>query len=179
MLYRKANDEDILKIANLHTQSWKEHYKEILSEEYLEEKVLDDRIAVWDSRLNNPEKDQLVLLVETQNKDLCGFSCAYGNHHRKYGTIIENIHVDLEFQGLGLGTKLLVATAKWAAKNFAEDGLYLEVLEDNKKAQEFYKSLGATNTKKGYWSAPSGDKVPEFVYTWESSEKLANKQLRI
>ena len=64
MEYRQASLGDLDVIANLHAKSWQETYIGILSDEYLEGNVLQDRLEVWRKRLTNKNKNQTVLLAE-------------------------------------------------------------------------------------------------------------------
>jgi len=51
MVLRKSIEKDISGIANLHALSWQENYNEVLSKNYLEHKVLDERLGVWTKAL--------------------------------------------------------------------------------------------------------------------------------
>ena len=107
--------------------------------------------------------------------DFCGFVCVYGAKHPKFGTIIDNLHVNSDVKGKGIGTKLLVSAATWAVSHYKTDNLYLEVLECNSKAIGFYETLGGKNIDIAYWHTPCGNKVKEFIYSWGLPENLANK----
>lgn len=174
MIFREANLKDLSNIAALHAQSWCENYSDVLSDEYLNKEVYDDRTKVWTDRLTMPSNNQFILVAEIDSI-LCGFICAFGAKHTDFGTIIDNLHVKSNIKGKGIGTKLLIEAAKWAVNNYKNDDLYLEVLEGNIKAIKFYESLGAKNIDISYWKTPCGNKVKEFIYSWGSPEALANK----
>ncbi|MDX2319581.1 MAG: GNAT family N-acetyltransferase [Moritella sp.] len=174
MILREASLKDLSDIAALHAQSWRENYSGALSAEYLNEHVSSDRTKIWTERLTNPSFNQYVLIAEDDGV-LCGFVCVYGAKHPKYGTIIDNLHVNSSIKGQGLGTTLLIAAAKWAATNYKDHDLHLEVLELNENAIKFYKSLGGRNIALSYWDTPCGNKVKEFIYSWGTPEVLANQ----
>ena len=71
--------------------------------------------------------NQFILIAEI-NSVVCGFVCVFGANNPKHGTIIDNLHVKSSIKGQGIGTKLLVEAAEWAATNYKNDNLYLEVL---------------------------------------------------
>ena len=176
MLLREASVEDLSNIAELHAQSWRENYSDVLSDKYLRETVYSDRTIVWTARLTDPTVNQLIIIAEDDGV-FCGFVCVFGANHPKFGTIVDNLHIKPSCKGKGLGTKLLVAAATWAAKHYKNDDLYLEVLQCNAKAIGFYESLGGEHIDSAYWHTPCGNKAKEFIYSWGAPEKLANQQI--
>lgn len=176
MVIREAGIKDLSNIVELHAQSWRENYRDVLSNQYLNEDVYTDRTKIWTDRLMNPSQNQFILIAEIDTV-FCGFVCVFGANNPKFGTIIDNLHVKSRFNGKGIGTKLLIEAAVWAATNYESDSLYLEVLEGNLKAIKFYKSLGGERVDIAYWHTPCGNKVKEFIYSWGSPEKLANKKI--
>jgi ribosomal protein S18 acetylase RimI-like enzyme len=173
MILREANLTDLSNIAALHAQSWRENYSDVLSAEYLNENVISDRKKVWTERLATPSVNQYVLIAE-ERADFCGFVCVFGAKHPKHGSIVDNLHVNSRIKGKGLGTKLLIAAAKWAVKHYKDYDLYLEVLENNESAIGFYESLGGKKIDFAFWRTPCGNEVKEFIYSWGSPESLAN-----
>ncbi len=174
MILREASQDDLVNIAELHAQSWRENYNSVLTEKYLNEMVHSDRAKVWEERLNNPPANQYILIAEADGV-FCGFVCVYGAKHPKFGTIIDNLHVNSDIKGKGIGTKLLISAATWAVAHYKTDNLYLEVLECNSKAIGFYESLGGKNLDIAYWYTPCGNKVKEFIYSWGLPENLAKQ----
>ncbi|MEZ8100873.1 GNAT family N-acetyltransferase [Vibrio bivalvicida] len=172
MELKVAEYSDYERIATLHAQSWKQFYQGILGKEYLESEVLEERKSIWQTRLINPPFNQHVLLIE-EGGLLCGFICAFGNHDFEKGTIIDALHVDLAYRGKGLGVKLIAEMAKWIEQYFPDNGVYLEVMKDNKQAVEFYEHLGGECHLERLWNAPCGNQVPELVYRWKSGKDLA------
>ena len=174
MIIRKACLGDLSSIANLHAQSWCDNYRDVLSEEYLDKTVFADRQAIWTSRLNKPLTNQLVLVAEIDDH-ICGFICVFGDNHPTFGTIIDNLHVKPGNKGKGLGRHLLSGAASWAANNYKNTDLYLEVLESNTKAIGFYEYLGAKNIGSSYWHTPCGNQTKEFIYSWGLPETLVEE----
>ncbi|RTZ17413.1 GNAT family N-acetyltransferase [Vibrio aquaticus] len=171
MELKVAEYSDYERIATLHAQSWKQFYSGILGAEFLEEEVHDERSAIWQTRLINPPFNQHVILLE-EGGLLCGFVCAFGNHDFEKGTIIDALHIDPSYRGRGLGTQLLAEIAQWIAQYFPDNGVYLEVMKDNKQAVEFYQHLGGQCDLERLWNAPCGSQVTELVYTWPSGQAL-------
>ena len=53
--FRIATKTDAAIIAALHAQSWQQHYHNVLSKEYLNGPILQERLEVWTKRLNQPK----------------------------------------------------------------------------------------------------------------------------
>lgn len=171
MRIREAEFNDYAKIAELHTANWQQAYAGILDDDYLQNQMLDERKAIWQTRLIHPSLNQGILLLE-ENDQLCGFICLYGNHSFDYGTMIDNLHVASDSRGKGFGKQLMAEAATWANKHFSSLGMYLEVLKANQAAINFYLSVGATDSKDMVWNAPCGTQVPCHTYTWQSPDQL-------
>lgn len=171
MRIREAEFNDYAKIAELHTANWQQAYAGILDDDYLQNQMLDERKAIWQTRLIHPSLNQGILLLE-ENDQLCGFICLYGNHSFDYGTMIDNLHIASGSRGKGFGKQLMAEAATWANKHFSSLGMYLEVLKANQAAINFYLSVGATDSKDMVWNAPCGTQVPCHTYTWQSPDQL-------
>ncbi|OEE79306.1 GNAT family N-acetyltransferase [Vibrio ordalii] len=162
---------DFERIAQLHAQSWRTHYRGILGKEYLDNDVLEDRLLIWQTRLINPPFNQHVLLIE-EGGLLCGFICAFGNHDFDKGSIIESLHIDENYRGRGIGRQLIQEMAAWFEQYFPNSGVYLEVMADNKQAIEFYDYLAGRPKGERLWRSPCGQDIKEWVYTWTSPTDL-------
>ncbi|CAM2994371.1 MULTISPECIES: GNAT family N-acetyltransferase [Vibrio] len=171
MEIRIAEYSDYEKIAALHVRSWKTHYQGLLKQDYLDNEALPDRLVIWQTRLTNPPFNQHILLLEEKDQ-LVGFICAFGNHDFERGSIIESLHIDPEYQGRGLGKKLIREMAKWIDHYFPDNGVYLEVLEQNRQAIDFYDHIGGEHQLQKLWKAPCGTEVPEFVYAWKTPKLM-------
>lgn len=172
---RVATTNDMEQISTLHTSSWQEVYRGILSDAYLCHDVHKDRKITWQQRFTAPEPHQRIL-VACKEKALCGFICIFLGNHPEWGTLVENLHIGKHYQGLGLGKQLLQSAAKLAYDQAPDEGMYLEVLAENHAAQVFYQKLGAFKTKAQSWQAPDDSDVDEYVYRWQSIEQLIGHQ---
>lgn len=171
--FEQATQEDVLPIAALHTKSWRENYNGIVSDGYLDNHVEKNRIETWQSRFEQPNSNQWVLLAKVDS-ELIGFICLYGEHHPERGTIIDNLHVSSSSKGLGIGTQLLKKGAEWAKEHYPQSAIYLEVLTKNTAAIGFYESLGGTYIGNAIWNAPCDTEVEELIYQWATPDLLIN-----
>ncbi len=172
MRYRIANINDLESLAKLHAESWRESYRGIFSDDFLDKGVLEERLNYWVNRLSSPKKNQLVMIASDEN-GVTGFICAFGDESSQWGTFIENLHVSTSVQGKGIGKQLMYLAAKWADEIFEHKGVYLEVLEDNLNARDFYQRIGAKHQETNLWQPPGSDnKVNDLLYVWESNLPL-------
>jgi len=172
MHYRIANINDLDSLANLHAKSWRESYRGIFPDDFLDHDVWEDRKRSWASRLSSPKPNQNVIIA-MDNNDICGFICAFGNESPQWGTFIDNLHVSSSAKGKGVGKQLMYLIAQWANALFDHKGIYLEVLEDNLSARGFYHSIGAKHQETNLWQPPgSNTYVNELLYVWETKQSL-------
>ncbi len=78
MIFRQAKPTEARAIAQLHAQSWQVAYRGILTDAFLDNNVLDNRLKVWEERFMSP-KDNEYICVAADNDALKGFVCVYGN----------------------------------------------------------------------------------------------------
>lgn len=64
MELRLAEYKDYERIAQLHVDSWKRHYRGVLSDAYLDSEAIDDKLLIWQTRLTNPPFNQHIVLAE-------------------------------------------------------------------------------------------------------------------
>ena len=174
MKIRVANNSDMQAIVDLHIESWRENYHEVLSAKFLRKEIEQERFNLWQARFSAPESNHLILIADDNNGDFCGFICAFGNNDSIYVTLIDNLHIKPELKGRGIGGKLLKAVANWANEYYGEYGLYLEVLKINTKAEAFYQSKGAKKMAAKVWQTPCGNTADEFIYGWSAPVEYLN-----
>lgn len=164
-----ASPDDWESIALLHAQSWIENYRGIVSDEYLDNQVVNERKEVWLKRFSKPNPNQITELVLHENK-LVGFSCTFLNHDKKYGALLDNLHVHNDYKRLGIGKQLMNSCFKYLRDKNADTGLYLLVLAENSEAIKFYDKMGGLRMETRAWETPDGGSYDTHLYHW-------NKQL--
>ena len=171
MIYRTADLADCERIAALHIENWRETYRGAMRDHYLDDEIWEERRQHWHQRFSHPADNQKVILAEAGEK-LCGFVCAFGDQHQKYGTLVENLHSHISVRGQGVGKRLLKAAAEWSLQTHLAAGLHLDVLENNRAAQGFYAALGGKHVLSVPWVPPGGGEVIEFKYHWPDIKLL-------
>ena len=167
MTYRKAKTNEAEAIAHLHAQSWQVAYKGILSDAFLQNDVLNDRLEFWQSRFENPQKNEFIY-VAVEGNTLQGFVCVYGNDDERWGSLIDNLHVLPALKGQGIGQILMQKAAKWASKNYPNVGLYLLVYAENHGARRFYEKMGGENVELFVYENADGSFSDIIRYAWRN-----------
>ncbi len=97
---RAAGPHDADRIAALHADSWRRHYRGAYTDAYLDGDVLTERRAVWASRLAAPGHRLTVVAEEAgAGRDaaaaapLTGFVHVIFDRDERWGSLIDNLHV--------------------------------------------------------------------------------------
>jgi GNAT superfamily N-acetyltransferase len=169
--YREATFNDTEPIAQLHSLSWQQNYRGIWHDDFLMNTVFENRRVVWQSRLQQPDSSQYVIVAES-DQTICGFACAYVNNDPIWGTLLDNLHVHQERKGQGVGTRLMQLAARWAYHKNPESEFYLWVLAQNSSAQKFYDHMGGTNQELMSLINPDGSFSDCYRYVWPDLKNL-------
>ncbi|MGI5493554.1 N-acetyltransferase family protein [Microtetraspora malaysiensis] len=167
MHIRSGTKDDAERIAELHTRSWLTAYAGIMPASYLNGSLLDERRAMWSTRLatvtSEPDHARC-LLVAVDDDTLLGF--AYLTVETDGRILLDNLHVEPERKQAGIGRQLVHHTFGWASEQHPGKPVYLEVLRDNIAAITFYRRLGGHPTKEFMERFPAGFELPVVEYTW-------------
>ena len=128
-------------MAKLHVQNWQTTYRNSWSDNFLDNIAPQKQLDIWKKRLTENSLNQHILLAEAENQ-LVGFACTLLDADATYGSLLDNLHTDINWRGYGIGKQLLHASMDWVRSQNPKSPYYLWVLEDNYHAREFYKRLG-------------------------------------
>ena len=173
MKFREAQRDDAEKIAMLHANSWRQTYRGMMPDDFLDGDVISNRLQVWHDRLAHNRANQFVCLVE-DGQNLAGFICVFGNEDSKWGSYIDNMHVVYERKRTGIGTALMKEAADWLKTYYPQNGVYLWVMEANGPARRFYECLGASNVGVVDKQDPAGSSATNCRYVWPNPMTLAD-----
>jgi ribosomal protein S18 acetylase RimI-like enzyme len=148
--FRPATAADADSVAALHADSWQRFYRGAYSDEFLDRDVVADRQALWSQRLAAPGAAAVTIVAEIDGR-LTGFVHVVLDDDEKWGSLLDNLHVDGTRQRHGIGAALLAR-----ARQAATGSMYLWVLEQNARAQAFYTAQGGRCVERGLVSAPGG-----------------------
>lgn len=169
-----ATSDDAEAIAALHALSWQRHYRGIYPDSYLDSEVIEERRSVWKKRLEHPNANQFVIKALDQGT-LIGFACTFINADDPHGALVDNLHVLREYQGKGLGKKLLGICAGWVLEQRPDIPIYLYVLKENRAASEFYRYLGARMSPILHYKGPTGQDDEVIRCSWDPASLLPSQ----
>ncbi len=171
MKTRLAAIDDVAAIANLHAESWRIAYRGMLRDDYLDQRIFAERLALWEQRFHSRASNQHVCVAEVDD-EVVGFACTYGGEDARWGSFLDNLHVAAEHKRHGIGKALMQQVAGWSLAAYPACGLYLWVLESNVPAIRFYEKMGGVRSGEGTWRPPDGGSYRKFRYAWSNLEPL-------
>jgi ribosomal protein S18 acetylase RimI-like enzyme len=163
---KTAGFEDYINIARLHAENWRQNYRGILSDFFLEknlEKYMND---TWQQKLRLPAEKQYTTIALSGN-EIVGFSCLVLDDDPQFGSMLDNLHVATSAQNKGIG-KILVKHCAGIISDFAANRrMYLWVYEQNKNAIAVYDRLGGTHFETVEKETAEGSPAIVYRYTWD------------
>ncbi len=166
MHIRNAELSDAERIAFIHAESWRSTYRGILSDEFLDNGVWDERRSFWQKRMREPDAEQRLILLACEENEALGFLCLYLEADSRWGALLDNLHIHPDHKGHGHGSALVARAAHWVRDKRPQSGLYLWVYEQNHQAREFYEKLGGTSAEKLFKKTVEGKQVATLRYVW-------------
>ena len=176
MTIRIAEVADAVAIAQLHTRSWQTAYRGILSDEFLQGPLPENRRLLWHSRLAESDRPDQLVLVDEQGETIRGFACAYLEADPEWGCLLDNLHVVPDLKGKGLGRQLMAAVAEQVSRSNPYGRLHLWAYEQNLAARRFYERLGGAVTLCHAELAPDGTQVNAVRYCWSELSGFAARR---
>jgi GNAT superfamily N-acetyltransferase len=171
IIIRRAGADDWAAVAQVHAASWRNAYRGIYSDAYLDGPVWEDRRGFWRDALArwNPETDPVWLAEEAGRA--VGFACLRISADPA-GPLLDNLHLLPERKGAGIGRRLIAAAAGWLVEKRPDAPLQLLVLEANAAARAFYAGLGGREVETVAGETPGGGTAPEIRVRWDRAAAL-------
>jgi GNAT superfamily N-acetyltransferase len=161
-----ASTHDIESIARLHAQSWRSAYRGMLSDEYLDQHVVADRLEFWSARFASVPAERRLVLQAVNDGVLMGFVCVLLDAEPNWGARLDNLHVSPESKGTGIGFALFQAAREWIASVSPGTAMHLWCVERNHVARRFYDRQGGTIVEAATRPVAQELSVPELRYWW-------------
>jgi ribosomal protein S18 acetylase RimI-like enzyme len=144
---RTATADDAERVALLHADSWRRHYRGAYADAFLDsDDLAANRYHTWSSRLAAPSGTSTILAEDETG--LAGFVHVVLDDDPRWGSLVDNLHVRDNLRRTGIGTTLLTEAARAVVTRATGPAMYLWVLEQNTAAQAFYRSRGATQVER-------------------------------
>lgn len=164
---RRARLEDAAEIANVHTNSWRETYKGLIPQDYLDDRPLHfkNRYELW-KKVTINEK-QVTFVAESKEHGVVGFingTCGRDENYKDYAEVW-CIYLLAKYHGQKIGFNLLKAYFDVHA-DLGYKKSYLWVLEGNPTIR-FYEKVGGKFSGEAKNDEIAGKKVTELCYIWD------------
>ena len=173
---RAAKPAHAGQIANVHIDTWRSTYVDIVPAEYLESLSYRDRESRWADALMADRPDASVFVAETAESEVVGFADGGPENegNRVYQGELYSIYILKEHQRRGVGRRLVSAVAQHLLAAGMRSML-LWVLKDNLPSRRFYERLGGTKVT---WKTISicGADIVEIAYGWKNIASLADRR---
>ncbi len=161
---RPAELDDAPAIAQVHVETWRSAYGDIVPRDYLDSMTVANRTLVWVRLLERA--GSTVLVSEDHNRQVIGFVSGCSLRHRddRFEAEIAALYVMARHQRDNHGRRLFLAAANRLATAGLK-GLFVWVLADN-PARLFYEKLGGSVVAETVRTF-SGKPLREVGYGWE------------
>ena len=138
-IIRKNELKDQEQMAHIKVDGWRGAYDKIVASKYL--KSLDYE-AQTQRYISSFEEYKDLVLVAVRGDEVLGYSCfSFNDKDNKYDSELVSLYVKKEEANKGIGSNLLIETAKELA-NKDKENMIIWCFADNKNAIAFYKGLG-------------------------------------
>lgn len=174
LLYRKATWADSEAVASLHTESWRDAYRGILPDAYLDGPIADERASLWRSRFSSPNADRRYVVLALSPEKLVGFVCVLLDEEPPWGACLDNLHVLPRWRSRGVGRLLFAKAVQWVMSTEPGWPIHLWVFEANAGARGFYDALGGEIIERHNKELLKGIRIPSVLYIWRNLQNLLN-----
>jgi GNAT superfamily N-acetyltransferase len=173
MIVRPALSADCPAVAALHALSWQNTYRGILSDEYLDHHIVDDRRDLWEARFTKFDQRMHHVAVAVEDDVIIGFVCVLLDEEPEFGALLDNLHVAPDRHRNGAGRRLMASAAHWVAAMQPDWAMHLWVYEQNLKTVAFYRSAGGENVDQRTIVTPAGNRATVLRFEWRDPAALA------
>ena len=151
--------DDFNAISRIYALSWKEAYKNIVPQQYLDD-ISENN---WADKLRNSSYDAYIIIENGIYIGTSSICAARDKEMGGWGEII-SIYLLPEYFGKGYGKPLFDNSVN-ALKNMGYDKIYVWVLEQNMRARKFYEKNGFSLLDKKLINI-GGKDLPEVRYIY-------------
>jgi ribosomal protein S18 acetylase RimI-like enzyme len=169
---RRAVAKDAAGIAAVHVASWKETYRGIVPEEFLNHLSIQRRTEQWEIALSDPSHMYHRAFAAEVDGQTIGFS-NYGFSQQKdeeFDGELYAIYLLRSAQGRGIGRALFTETVK-GLMEMGASSMMLWVLKDNLPARGFYEHLGGVCLREKFIEI-GGGRLIEAAYGWRELNRF-------
>ena len=182
MIVRAATVDDCDAIAALHVASWQTTYRHILTADYLDHHVAEDRQDLWAARFSKFDQQKHHVAVaegdagapDVSQLRIAGFVCVLLDEEPDDGALLDNLHVAPQLHRRGLGRRLMASAAHWVAAMQPHWAMHLWVYQTNLKTVAFYRAIGGEEVDQRVIVTPAGNRATVLRFEWRKPAALAH-----
>ena len=163
MKIRKAILADARGIGHVHVDSWRETYRNLVPDSYLDQLSYEAREQLWNENL----KDGNTYVAEDEEGIIVGFAGGGKERTGDYAALkgeLYCIYILQEYQGQGIG-RLLMEKVVQELAGLELNSMLVWVLEDN-PSRRFYEKMGGRAVDHKIIKI-AGKELNEVAYGWE------------
>lgn len=168
VIVRPATYDDAAEIANVHINSWREAYKGLMPEDFLNDRPLNfkNRYQLW--KRVTMDSAQVTFVAESKEHGVIGFinGCTPRDPEYKDYAEVYAVYLLEKYKGQKIGLELFKKYFnEYKKRGFTK--AYLWVLKDNPTIK-FYESTGGRFNGHTKEDVIAGQKVTELCYVWDN-----------
>jgi len=176
MQLRTATSADAVAVAVLHADSWRRHYRGAYDNDYLDGDVFGERRAVWTERLAKIDLNVARTILAVEGDAVLGFAHVIFDDDPVFGALVDNLHVTFDHKRGGIGTQLMVASARAVLERTRPTGMYLWALEMNAAGRAFYRAIGGEEAGEELSALEGGGTAVGVRYSWPDPAVLLSRE---
>ena len=168
LFVRRAEPQDAPAVARVHVASWRQAYRGLLPQEYLDSLSIEARTTTWAKAFSRSPDQASTTLVGELDGQIVGFACVGPSRDDDTDSAtgeLWGLYLDPAHWGVGLGHTLHTEALDVARASGAAAAT-LWVLTTNQRARHFYERHG--------WSADDAEKT-----VWRGDVRLDETRYRI
>lgn len=162
--FREAAVTDCMAVAKVHVQSWKESFRGLLPQAFLEKMSVEKRAKAFEKGFT--AESYRMYVAEAQERGIVGFA-DFGEPRENIGYEAELYAIYLlpEFQRRSIGKKLFNLGAEYFARS-GKNSMYLSALEVS-PYRSFYEKTGGQIVGRKQVEI-EGAEYEELIYGWNN-----------
>jgi len=168
LIVRRAEPQDAPAVARVHVASWRQAYRGLLPQEYLDSLSVETRTTTWAKAFSQLPDQTSTTLVGELDGQIVGFACVGASRDNDADTAtaeLWGLYLDPEHWRAGHG-HTLHTEALDVARTSGAAAATLWVLTTNQRARHFYERHG--------WAADGAEKT-----VWRGDVRLDETRYRI
>lgn len=169
MEIRIASKEDIKGVSRVYVDSWRNTYRGLVPNDYLDALSYEEVEKKWIDFLNN-ENESFIYVAINDTAKIIGFASGKSIDQKSFDGELYSLYLLQECRRLGVGRQLVSAIAK----HFKEKGIYsmiVWVMRQNKSGLGFYERMGGKEFNHRT-STFEGTVVEDVAYGWNDISVL-------